>query len=379
MEYEESIVSQFFALVRAGLWETDVQLLPLSDNGYAKLYQLAEEQSVVGLVTTGLERVVGTKVPQDVTLQFIGSTLQIEQRNISMNRFIAELITNMNESGLDAVLIKGQGVAQCYNRPLWRAAGDVDLFLCKENYEKAKVFLKPISVVVEEEDIRRLHIGMNIGEWAVELHGTMRTAISRRMDRVIDNVQRSIFADGKIRDWNNENMIVRLPSPDNDVILVFTHFLKHFYVGGIGLRQICDWCRLLWSFRDKLNVELLERRLKEARIMTEWKGFAAFAVDYLGIPVEAMPFYIDSPIWHRRADKMSQLILETGNFGHNKDESYRKEYSRVGGLMITLGRRVKEYWRLMSIFPSSAPRIFVTYVLGRVKANLYYMRNGRSG
>ena len=26
-----------------------------------------------------------------------------------------------------------------------------------------------------------------------------------------------------------------LPSANNDVVFVFTHFLKHFYKGGIGL------------------------------------------------------------------------------------------------------------------------------------------------
>lgn len=59
----------------------------------------AYEQSVTGLVTAGLERVRDVVVPKDWTLQFIGSTLQIEQRNKAMNAFVAQLIAKMRAAG----------------------------------------------------------------------------------------------------------------------------------------------------------------------------------------------------------------------------------------------------------------------------------------
>ena len=43
--------------------------------------RLAEEQAVVGVVAAGIER-HNVDVPLEVKLQFVGSTLQIEQRNI---------------------------------------------------------------------------------------------------------------------------------------------------------------------------------------------------------------------------------------------------------------------------------------------------------
>ena len=105
---------------------------------------------------------------------------------------------------------------------------------------------------------------------------------------------------------------------NEDAFFVFSHILQHFYKEGIGLRQICDWCRLLWTYRDSLNHGLLESRIKKAGVMTEWKSFAALAVDYLGMPVEAIPLYSDDKKWSRKADKVMDFILETGNFGHNQ-------------------------------------------------------------
>lgn len=246
----------------------------------------------------------------------------------------------------------------------------MDLLLSQKNYEKAKDYLQGKASHVDKEDEKRNHLGMTIDGWIVELHGTLLTGISNRLNKVILQVQDAILFSGEVRSWQDGKTQVFLPSADNDVFLVLSHILEHFYVGGIGLRQICDWCRLLWTYKGSINEKLLERRLKDAGIMTEWKGFAAFAVDYLGMPVAVMPFYEDKQKWHKKADRLCAMILETGNFGHNKDESYRDRTSKVKGLAITFGRRIAEYWKLMRIFPSKVPGIFVTYVTGRMKANV---------
>jgi len=99
-----------------------------------------------------------------------------------------------------------------------------------------------------------------------------------------------------------------LPAVDEDVFFVFTHFIKHFYKEGLGLRQVCDWCRLLWTYRESLNHELLETRLRRAGLMKEWKGFAAVAVNYMGMSEEAMPLY--DPRFTIHADRILYFIIK---------------------------------------------------------------------
>lgn len=97
---------------------------------------------------------------------------------------------------------------------------------------------------------------------------------------------------------------VFLPYVDEDVIIVFSHILQHFYQEGIGLRQICDWCRLLWTYQDKIDRSLLKNRLKKMGCMSEWSAFAALAVEYLGMSVKAMPFYYSDEKWKKKANKI---------------------------------------------------------------------------
>ena len=61
--------------------------------------------------------------------------------------------------------------------------------------------------------------------------------------------------------------------------------------------------------------------------MSEWKAFGAFAVEWLGMPVEAMPMMDDNlepetwdlkPSLRRKVRRICRVVLEAGNFGHKR-------------------------------------------------------------
>lgn len=347
----------FLALLRAGLWEKEVRLSSFEQIDYTEVQRLAEEQSVIGVVLAGIER-SNIKPPQELLLQWIGEVQMQEQQNREMDLFIEKLIQNLRDADIYTLLVKGQGIAQCYERPLWRTSGDVDFFLSDSNYNKAKEYLLPLASSTEPEAEPAKHLGMIINSWVVELHGTMRSRVLLRMDKVIDEVQKDIFYGGNVRSWMNGETTVFLPNADNDVIFIFTHILKHFFRGGIGLRQICDWCRLLWTYRDKIDIKLLEKRIIRAGIMSEWKAFAALAVNTLGMPVEAMPFYSPEKKWKRKANKICAFILEVGNMGHNRDSSYFNKYPYIIRKAFSLERRCSDLLRHAGIFPMDSLRFF---------------------
>ena len=367
-----------FELIRAGLWG-DVKV-----NGYrlkvkesaidwGVVYRLAEEQSVIGLVAAGIEVVQGAwlkvhgspLVPQGWALQFIGQTLQLEQRNKAMNAFVASLFDKMNCAGINALLVKGQGIAQCYEKPLWRAYGDVDLFLSEENYEKAKELLMPLASSVEKEYEREKHLGMTIDEWLVELHGRLYCGLSSRIERELDDVYKDTFCKGNVRSWMNDKVQVFQLFVENDVFYVFTHILQHFYKEGVGLRQICDWCRLLYTYRESLNHGLLEQRINRAGLMSEWRAFTAVAVDYLGMPSDAMPFYDKSTKWNRKAKRIVEFVMMSGNMGHNRDSWLRAHDSWLSRQFVvrkslSMFRRVGDLVRHARIFPLDSLRFSFT-------------------
>jgi len=353
----------FFELVRAGLWNKEVRLSQYGDIDFNDIYRLAQEQSVVGLLAAGLEHVTGVKVPQTMALTIAGEVLQLEQCNRAMNQFVARLVADMRRAGIYTLLVKGQAVAQCYERPLWRACGDVDFFLSDDNYEKAKAFLIPMASDVETEYVGAKHLGMTIDGWMVELHGSLRVGLSNRINHELDEIYTDTFNNGSVRSWNNNGTQIFTLSKENDIVYVFVHFFNHFYKEGVGLRQICDWCRLMWMYRNEIDVKKIEERIKRAGLVTEWKAFGALAIEYLGFPKDSMPLLDvrskkEDVRWRKKADRIMEFVLKAGNMGHNRDMSHFSKRPYLIRKCVSMGRRVGDLINHARIFPLDSLRFF---------------------
>jgi hypothetical protein len=354
----------FLALLREGLWESGNPGIQIDRNtDWQVVYRLATEQSVLGLVLAGLEH-SDVKPPQALLLQWIGEVQLIEQRNKEMNVFVADLIEKLRKADIYALLVKGQGIAQCYEKPLWRCSGDVDLLLSESNYYEAQRYLDDVTCTAGKESRKnkeQLHLEYNIGGWVVELHGTMHANLSRRMDRVIDDAQHNVFYRGEVRSWVNRGSTILLPSSNNDVIFVFIHILQHFFQGGIGLRQVCDLSRLFWTYRDEIDRQQLHSRLKKMGAMTEWKAFASLMVDSLGLPEGSMPFY--EKAFKKKGEQVLDYILYTGIFGRSIDVSYQRKYKGITRKVLTFCKQFKDSMRLAQIFPYDAPKFLIKFFL----------------
>ena len=382
MTYNHNSIDIFFLLVRAGLFGRTENLegfLPDSVD-WEEVYQLAKEQSSMGLIADGIE-IVQTEwgkthdtpfMPKKWVLKYASVTLKQERRNESMNEFVAKLIRGLRKRDIYAILLKGQGVAQCYQNPLRRASGDVDLLLTDEAYQKAKDCLLQYASFSKAGSENKKEIALKIDNWLVELHGSLRCGFSSCIDRELDEVFHETFCSGNVRSWMYGDVQVYMLEKENDVFYVFIHFLNHFYKSGVGIRQICDWCRLLWTFRDSLDINALETRLKKTRLMSEWRSFGMFAVEYLGMPKEAMPFYSEDKKWKRNAKRILAFILKTGNMGHNR---WGKERTKIYLLrkINTSGIRFCDLVNQFTIFPLDTFRFFPKRFLGvvvRIKSEL---------
>lgn len=365
----------FFALVRAGLFPVHGERFMVNDSffrnvDWEKVYQLAQEQSLQGLVLRGIEELrakdLELRVPQSLLLQWIGEVQIIEQQNKALNAFINSFTKKFEKEDVRGLLVKGQGVAQCYEKPFWRVSGDVDLILDEENYQRGKLVLSKMASLEHEENLFDKHYSAEVDGFCVELHGTMRGMLTKKADDFMDALQVDLFKNNRFREWNNDGTVVKLPCPDDDVLFVFTHILKHFFNYGIGLRQVCDWCRLVYTYQDSLNYGLLESRLCKMGLMTEWKVFGVLAVEYLGMPIEAMPFLKfrdrlkdkEYRKYKRKADRVLAFILETGNFGHNRDNSYYNNTNAIVRGVISLWRHTCDSVKHSFIFPVDSIKIW---------------------
>ncbi len=101
-------------------------------------------------------------------------------------------------------------------------------------------------------------------------------------------------------------------------------------------------------------------------LMTEWKAFSAFVVDYLGMPADAMPLYSDDARWKKKAERIRAFVMEVGNFGHKQ----RRNFDGMAYLVrkfISFWGRLSDILRHFMIFPKDS----IVFFGGVIRSGMY--------
>ena len=104
------------------------------------------------------------------------------------------------------------------------------------------------------------------------------------------------------------------------------------------------------------------------RLMNVWKAFGSFAVIYLGMPADAMPFYDSSAKWQRKAKRIKTFVMNVGNLGHNRDMSYMTKYPYVVRKAISFEQRIGDLFRHAFIFPWNSLRFLPGIVFNGLRS-----------
>ena len=355
----------FFALLRSGLWD-DAPELPDTAPGeddWKEVYSLSMSQTVVGLVTDGAAACPAGYVPKAVSLKLMSSLISTEKANAVIDSHVSRFVSLLEGSGVQPILVKGQAVAQCYIHPSGRMPGDIDLVIDPKQYEAAKAVISPIADSVGGEGLAYMHFGAMFGSVELELHGTVHTSLGRKINDVLDEAQALLHREGGYRIWNCLGTQVRIPSVDFDALFIFTHLLQHFFCGGLGLRQLCDWARVLHTHCAAIDRALLENRLTKMGILTEWKTFVGFLVDYLGLPEEEAPLY--DTRYRSKTGKLWAYIERVGNFGKKRGLRDRSKDPYLIRKVESMFVNSQDFLHHISIFP-----------LDSLKFYWYYLRSG---
>ena len=320
----ETTDRQFFALLRSGLWNEVPERESFAGGvDWEALYRLSFEQTVVPIVTDGVNRLPKEYLPAEPERldPFLGDMMATAKRNNTLDSFIPKLFNAL--SGIPVVLVKGQSLAQDYPDPERRQPGDIDLLLLPSSYEAAKEILLPKASSVAEENLQIWHQGMHYRSIEVELHGSISTLMSRKLDRKLAALLAEQFDGRTFPTVTIGGAEIPVPEADFNALYIFVHFLQHYWSGGVGLRQFIDWMTFVSVHKRDIHPVILETRLEELGLLNLWKVFTGFAQEYLGCPAEKLPLAAQPK--PRKNARIWRYIRRCGNFGKNQDRKSRRQ------------------------------------------------------
>ncbi len=253
-----------FALLRLGLGTggaaTDVPALSAED--WERLYSMAGEQSVLGIVYAGIERLPkDAQPPMELAFQWASEAETVRGHNRLVNAEASRLTELFAAAGRKTAVLKGPANAMLYPDPLSRQCGDIDLWV--EGGRKSVLdLLKQKNLVAGVHSLMMLYAAPHHVDIApgpdgihVEIHfepssGNKDPFANRRMMRYLaGEIAKACMASGGFC----------VPSIRFALVMQLSHIQRHFISTGIGLRQIVDYYVLLQNSTETDRAEVAAR------------------------------------------------------------------------------------------------------------------------
>lgn len=341
----ESSESDFISLVASGAGLTTTLRLS-SQPDWKRIYQLAEEHTVLGILADAIS---GNSQKGDDCLgvvkeQLFDDALEIVRRNKHVNEVLARLVAYLENNGIKTILQKGQGLAQLYPNPMMRMSGDIDLLIRESDFERARVLLKQKAV---ETDVTRCfrdrHATYDIDGVEVELHASEFDSMHDGTYERYGALLNEMWERDERRTYQCEGQTVYLAPATFDVFYTFLHMIKHYYLNGVGMRQLLDFSLALHKL--KADREQLNRWAESFSLKKEWDAFCN--------------------VWNDK--QLLNVILRQGNMGRSSKHRFSKWY------VIRLLQLIPENYRIsLRYLPFSKRKFMESLVWENVKSLRYF-------
>ena len=358
----------FYTLLRAGLWGTPADpTLFNADTDWAGLYRMAKEQTVAGILLDGIQTLpTECRPPRTLYLQWCNTVMLIEENNHKLNQELGHIMRLAGQIGANPVLVKGQGIAQCYRQPLHRTPGDIDLYIGNEKFEEFNECLRREATSEEEESYK--HTTMTWHGIIVENHRVLISLSSPLMNRKLQRYIRQWHRQpSSLRTVYIEGNPIHMPPLEFDITYVLLHATLHFLNEGIGMRHVCDWMCLLHAYAGQTDKRQAATLLKEFGLTRAARLFGAIAVEYFNLPPE------DLPIAYRPQDLpnarwLLSVILHEGNFGRYDTQRKKRPQGYWRSKWYTLTRAVGRCAKMGRLSPNEARWYPVALTLHSIQA-----------
>ncbi|MEH6305831.1 nucleotidyltransferase family protein [Olivibacter sp. CPCC 100613] len=366
--YEDKKIQAFFSLLRAGLWNRPVDredCFPLSGDNWIQIYQYGIRQTIEGILFDGIQQLPPQyQPPRDILIKWLVRTEKIKQRNTWMNGIIKEQLHFFGAHRLSPLLLKGQGVAQCYLNPYRRLCGDIDWYFEEPaDFRRANELLQGHGIKVRSNPGYTSSYYWNNAE--VDQHQRLfdiHNPFLKKYLRNLEVTQKPFLSVLTL----TPHSAASIPSPLLQIVQVSVHILKHLLSFGVGLRQLCDVANLYTYYAGQFDSTALKQIYHKLKISKWIDLLHQLLVDFLGVPEKILPLHLNRSI---NAGWMMDEIWGGGNFGfHDKAHIQTKE-GIYTGRKSTKQKIWRNVWRYLPYAPMEALSFPVMhYYSGRARS-----------
>ncbi|MCH4099732.1 MAG: nucleotidyltransferase family protein [Prevotella sp.] len=277
------------------------------------LLAFAKKQTVVGIYWQGIQRLgdIANKPSEDDVMEWMGEYQKIVRRNAKMNDAVVSLVSLMYRNNIGFFIFKGQTVATFYPNPDMRTSGDIDFYVFKKDWDRAKSLLEKEVTITDDHSGQHLEFTKDGVPFEMHYHTAVFASGSKQRywDELIESYFNEVLDHAKINDVE----VPTLPPTLNSIYL-FVHIYHHFLKEGIALRQFIDWMMFFEAKHDEIVVSEFTAKLERLGLLRAFKAFGAVLTVVLGMETKYFPYSLTDND-KKYVNRILAIVLRYGNFG----------------------------------------------------------------
>lgn len=205
---------------------------------------------------------------------------------------VERIFRAFDENGIDYMPLKGCKMKALYPKPELRVMGDADILIRMEQYERIIPIMQSLDMTAIKESDHEL-VWQNDALY-LELH--KRVIPTNHMD--LYGQHQDGWEHAKYRQGNRCSM-----TPEDEFVYMFTHFTKHYRIGGIGCRHIVDLWVYLRAHPD-LNGDYVREELKKAKLLEFYENIR-----------QTIAVWFENATVSEKTEFITNYIFDSGSWG----------------------------------------------------------------
>lgn len=184
---------------------------------------------------------INLNIPQVWNNHMVISTMR-NQHNLQIQQIV---LRQLADAGIKCAILKGCSLSICYNEPMLRTLGDIDILVSPCDYERAIDILCGDEYEDESHEGHTFHYKYTLHDVPIEIHKQVSEytsaeygkTIEKKMSGALDNILYKHIDEFEFPSLSNEYQASTL----------LLHTQRHFFENRLPIKMLCDWAMFVRS------------------------------------------------------------------------------------------------------------------------------------
>ena len=342
-----SVEALFLEAVSAGIHGQRVRWTALPPEQWFALLRLAESQKLLPILMDATCE-CADRSREELFAPFQRAAMRQVALQTRKDLAFLSVYERLERAGIPALVVKGSVCRSVYPNGALRISSDEDLLVEEGRFAEACRVLSEAGLCLrpgeDPEEAAELEWRSPDGLVFIELHRKLFPSDAEPFG-LLQSVFPDVFSRARSYPLEGGASVLSL-SPQDHLLYLLLHAMKHFILTGVGLRQICD--AGLWAerWRAEIDWELLHSQTEGVRGEKFCAALFRIAEERLEIDLE-LP-----PLWKRDAPDPEPLLRDVFEGGiYGSSTMARRHTARITREAVAGQGREKRSGLLAAVFP----------------------------